>query len=356
MDFLVNREDLHDFRVEDSEPPALSPGEALLEIDSFGLTANNITYAILGDAMNYWDFFPASGGMGHVPVWGFARVADPGDTELEQGARVYGYLPPTSHLVVTPVRIDERGFNDGAPHRAPLPSAYQGYRDVTADLAYDPDCEAEQILFWPLFYTSFMIDDQLADEGFYGAETIVLSSASSKTALIAAYMLAQREGVELIGLTSPGNIEFVEGTGVYGAVVAYDEIEGLERGPTVYVDFSGDAAIRSAVHGHFGDALRASITVGMTHWDRMAGDTSDLPGPEPFFFFAPVRIKQRLEDWGAAGVDERVVGAWKPFVEWSGGWLEVLRGSGPEGLKSAYLEVLDGKVAPAAGHVISLQR
>ena len=46
--------------------------------------------------------------------------------------------------------------------------------------------------------------------------------------------------------------------------------------------------------------------------------------------------------------------AWKPFVEFADGWLEVRTSSGPEGLKEAYLEVLEGKVPPKAGHVVSL--
>ena len=123
MEFLVKRDDLHECRVDsDGEPPELEAGQALLEVDSFGLTANNITYAVLGDAMKYWKFFPGPDGWGRMPVWGFATVADPGGTELPAGARIYGYLPPSSHLVVTPERVDERGFNDGlaAPRRAAL--------------------------------------------------------------------------------------------------------------------------------------------------------------------------------------------------------------------------------------------
>ena len=58
---------------------------------------------------------------------------------------------------------------------------------------YSADFEAEHILFFPLFFTSFLIDDFLADEDFFGADTIVISSASSKTAIIAAYLLAKRE-------------------------------------------------------------------------------------------------------------------------------------------------------------------
>ena len=189
------------------------------EIESFGLTSNNITYAVFGETMKYWDFFPASDPeWGRLNVWGYARVEQSRHPEVEVGMRVYGYLPCASHVVVVPDRIDAKGFVDAAAHRASLPSAYQGYRDVETDPVYSTEREAEHILFFPLFFTSFLIDDFLADEDFFGADTIVVSSASSKTAIIAAYQLAKRDGIEVVGLTSAGNREFVEGLGVYDSV------------------------------------------------------------------------------------------------------------------------------------------
>ena len=355
MDLLIKRDDLHEIKVEQSEPPALEDGQALLRVDAFGLTSNNITYALLGEAMSYWEFFPAPEGWGRMPVWGFAEVAGANGTGLEEGARIYGYLPSSSHLVVRPGRVDERGFRDSAQHRAQLPSAYQGYRNVAADPAYQADREDEQMLFWPLFYTSWLIDDFLADERFFGAETILIGSASSKTALIAAYMLAQREDLKVVGLTSPGNLEFVEGLGIYDAAVTYDEVAELDRERAIYVDMSGDGEVRWAVHERFGDDLAHSCVVGASHWDQVsAGRHGSLPGPTPEFFFAPTRITKRTEDWGAGGLDERVTKSWKPFVEWAHGWIEIRRDEGADGLKAAYLEVLDGGVPPTAGHVISL--
>jgi len=56
-DFLVNRGDVRDCRVAESRVPELEPGQALLRVDTFGLTANNVTYAVLGEALSYWDFF-----------------------------------------------------------------------------------------------------------------------------------------------------------------------------------------------------------------------------------------------------------------------------------------------------------
>ena len=38
MDFELNRKDLHDSRIVNGDPPPLADGEALLRIESFGLT------------------------------------------------------------------------------------------------------------------------------------------------------------------------------------------------------------------------------------------------------------------------------------------------------------------------------
>ncbi len=86
MDFLIATGDLHDCRTQDSEPPAPGEGEALLSVEHFGLTANNITYAAFGEAMSYWRFFPAPDGWGRMPVWGFATVAESRAEGLPEGA------------------------------------------------------------------------------------------------------------------------------------------------------------------------------------------------------------------------------------------------------------------------------
>jgi Protein of unknown function (DUF2855) len=353
-DFLVKRDDLRECRIAESEAPALAPGQALLRVDSFGLTANNITYAVMGEAMSYWDFFPAAEGWGRVPMWGFAEVERSEAEGVEAGTRVYGYLPPSSRLLVTPVSVDPAGFVDGSPHRAALPSAYHRYLATAADSFYRPDTEATQMLLRPLFFTSFLIDDQLADEGFSGRGPILVSSASSKTAIAAAFLLAQRDGVELIGLTSPRGAEFVAGLGIYGSVVTYDAIDSLARGPATYVDVAGDAEVRQAVHSHYGDELIHSMAVGVTHWEEFGGGDGELPGPTPTFFFAPDRVVKRSQDWGRAALEQRVADAWHPFCEWTAGWLETVPGEGFQGVREAYLDVLEGRVAPNTAHIISL--
>lgn len=352
-DFLVKRDDLRECRIAESAAPALAAGQALLRVDTFGLTSNNVTYAVFGETMSYWDFFPAEDGWGRLPMWGFAEVERSEADGVEPGTRLYGYLPSSSHLLVTPANAGESGFVDGSPHRAALPSAYHRYLATGADPFYRADTEEIQMLLRPLFFTSFLIDDQLDDEGLATRAPIVISSASSKTAIAAAFLLARRDGVELVGLTSPRSTEFVEGLGIYDRVASYDEIDSLERGPATFVDIAGDGQVRLAVHSHYGDELLHSMAVGVTHWEEFGAGAGELPGPSPAFFFAPDRVVKRSEDWGRATLETRVADAWHPFCEWMGGWLEVIRGEGFDALQSAYVDVLEGRVEPKSAHVLS---
>jgi hypothetical protein len=352
VDFEVSRNDLHETRVVESDPPEIGRGQLLLGVDSFGLTTNNITYALMGDTMSYWDFFPAEDGWGRVPMWGFADVVESEAEGIEEGTRVFGYLPPSSHLVVRPDRASPSDFVDASPHRSKLPSAYNRYARVTGDPLYEEETEDHQMLLWPLYFTSFMIDDFLGDEGLFGAKSAVLSSASSRTSSSLAWLLARRDGVEVIGLTSPRNVEFVESLGVYDTVATYDQIATLNADPAVYVDMAGDAKVRSAVHEHFGESLAHSASVGITHREELGG-VRELPGPKPTFFFAPDRLRKRAKDWGPEELNTRVADAWRPYVEWTRGWLEVVHEGGPEAIERIYLEMLDGKSDPAVGHVLS---
>jgi len=355
VDFLLAKDDLHNSRFAEADPPSPGDGQALLSVDVFGLTANNITYAMFGEAMSYWDFFPAEDGWGRMPVWGFADVVDSRAPGVEEGMRVYGYLPPSTELLVQPVRADERGFLDASPHRAKLPGAYNAYARVDGDPGYDRQREDEQMLLRPLFFTSYLIDDFLGEASLFGASMALLSSASSKTASGLAYLLARREGVEVVGLTSARSAEFTRGLGVYDHVVSYDELDALPEGRAVYVDMAGDADVRAAVHAHYGDQLTHSAVVGATHHDRMGAVPDSLPGPRPTFFFAPDRAAKRSSDWGRDGLEQRLADAWRPYVEWTGGWLEVVHERGPEALQAAYLELLDGRIDPARAHVLTLQ-
>ena len=49
----VSRDDLRRMRVVETSPAEPGPGEVLFGIERFGLSANNVTYAQLGDTLGY---------------------------------------------------------------------------------------------------------------------------------------------------------------------------------------------------------------------------------------------------------------------------------------------------------------
>jgi hypothetical protein len=360
VDFVVKRGDLSECRFVPTLAPeevALDAGEALVAIDRFALTANNVTYAVAGDMLHYWSFFPAEDGFGRIPVWGFGDVLRSQHDHVAGGQRLFGYFPMSSWLVIQPGSVSDLAIVDASPHRRVLPPIYNQYNRTAADPLYEPDTEDRQMLFRPLFLTAFLLDDLLAESDLFGADRVVLTSASSKTAVGLASLLFRngRAPGGVIGITSARNVPFVEGLGCYDEVVAYEEVRSLPAAKGVaIVDMAGNGELLATLHRHFGDGVKLSCLVGITHHDRM-GRPDDLPGATPTFFFAPDRARKRVEDWGAEAFQSRTAGAWHDFLRVSEDWIRVVRGRGPADVERVYRATLEGRVAPDEGHILSLR-
>jgi Protein of unknown function (DUF2855) len=365
-DFLVNQADLKQTLVRQSVAPdavPLAAQEILLQVEHFAFTSNNVTYAAFGKAMHYWDFFPAGPGdqeWGRIPVWGFATVTRLGSNAPEGialGERFYGYFPMSSYVVLTPGKLNASGFADVAPHRAHLNAVYNKYRRCSTDASYRQQSEAQQMLLQPLFMTGFVIDDFLADNAFFGASQVVLSSASSKTSYSTAFQLRQRKDITLIGLTSAANTVFVNGLGCYDQVLTYEEISHISTAhKSVYVDMAGNAKLRLAVHSHLQDALTYSCSVGGTHWDSLStrGQGGAIPGPKPTLFFAPAQIGKRLSEWGPKELQQRMDTAWLAFLPQLDDWMHVSTGQGEQAVSAVYQDMLAGRAAADQGYILSL--
>lgn len=355
--FQVLKTDLHQTRFVDTELPALKAGETRLAVQRFALTANNITYAAFGDAMKYWQFFPTvDAAWGSIPVWGFADVTESACDGIKAGERFYGYYPMASHVTLLPARVNDHGFYDAAPHRAELHPVYNQYVLSATDPLYSAGNEDIQALLRPLFVTSFLIDDFLADNDFFGASTLLLSSASSKTAYGTAFQLAQRKGIEVVGLTSKGNVDFCNSLGCYHRVLTYDQLDQISSDAAcVYVDFAGNAKLRHTIHSRFAQ-LKYSCSIGGAHVNDLGG-AKDLPGVRATLFFAPAQIKKRSTDWGAAGLRERLGAAWQAFTDKvsqpTAPWLLAQQHSGSATFEAVYQEVLKGSGDPRTGHILT---
>ena len=344
----VNKTDLASAQWQQSDTPQLHEGQILLEIEKYALTANNITYAVVGDGFGYWNFFPTGdAAWGIVPVWGFARVVASQHADIAVGERIYGYLPMASHLLVTPGHVSAAGFVDSAAHRKGLAIIYNQYNRLGTTVAEGED---ERALYQPLFTTSFLIEDVMHQADWHGAQAVLLTSASSKTALALALVTKNLSPqIKRIGLTSAGNVAFVSETGLYDEVLTYDQLDSLDATqPIVSVDFAGNGKLLAAIHGHWQDNLKFSSLIGATHVEARKG-ARDLQGPAPVMFFAPTAAENLLKTIGQAEFRTRVDAQFNAFVAAVAGHLGVEHLSGEQALKSAYLEMLANKVAPNRG-------
>jgi uncharacterized protein DUF2855 len=181
-----------------------------------------------------------------------------------------------------------------------------------------------------------------------------LSSASSKTAFGLAHLLHTRGNIKVIGLTSASNVAFVQSLGCYDEVVTYDKVISLPASaPVAYVDMAGNSALREALHRHFGDQIKYSGRVGLTHRSTEPNEPQ-LPGAKPSWFFAPDQIRKRAKEWGPGGMDQRFGAAWTGLAPKLDKWLTVTESRGPEAVKKVYLDTLNGHVSPDEGHILSL--
>jgi uncharacterized protein DUF2855 len=357
-DFVVARNDLQQCKLIDTEIPAADalPSDALLvKVERFALTANNITYAVMGDELKYWQIFPAPLGFGNIPVWGFGEVIASKHPNVAVGERLFGYFPMATHLVIEAVDVSKRALRDGAEHRKQVSPVYNLYSRITGDPAFAGRQGDLQALLRPLFMLSFLVDDFLAENDDFGARGVLLSSASSKTAFGLAHLLHSR-GRKVIGLTSASNAGFVGSLGCYDEVVTYDRVASLPAAaPAAFVDMAGSSALRAELHHHFREQMTCSVRVGLTHRATDAEEGA-LPGAKPRWFFAPDHIRKRAKDWGPGGIDQRFGVAWSGFAPLLEKCLTVVESRGPDAVQRVYQDTLKGRIPPEQGHMLSLLR
>lgn len=349
----VGRADNAQTRLLEEEVAPLDDGQVLLRVDRFALTANNITYALAGDMLGYWDFFPALDGWGRVPAMGWADVVESTHPDIAVGGRYYGWFPMARYVTLTANPTDD-GFRDDGPHRKAHAPVYRAYVSTERDPWYQPGTEDEDrhALLRGLFLTGFLAAEFFDDSGYFGADQVLVLSASSKTAIGLAQHAAANDGPKIIGVTSSTNRDFVASLPCYDEVVVYDEVESVEVAPSVVVDMAGNAAVLASIHERLGDEIAYSMTVGMSHHDAPPAEVT--AGPQPQMFFAPTEVTRRRDAWGSDGYATRTTDALNDFVEQSRQWLSIHTTHGPDGAAGSWDEVRNGAVAPSVGRIVTL--
>lgn len=348
-DLLVRRDDVSAFSLRPRAEEPLEPGAVRLAVEEFVLTSINVGYAARGEAGGYWTAFPAPPGFGRVPVWGFAVVEASAHEDIAVGSRYFGLLPMSTDVVVRPA-LAATGFLDTSAHRRGLDDFYRRYRPAGEPDRFDPI----RAVVRTVSSACSLLADFVADMRTGPSPlTVVLSSASSKTALGTAERLAREPGIRTHGLTSPANVAFTAGTGVYDQVSAYGDLTA--DGPAVFLDFTRNPEIVGAVHHGLGDRLRRTILAGGTHSMGRLLESLGLPGPEPERFFTPAQEALRREKVGDLAYERELAVGEERFLRRATGWLRSDERVGPAALQEGFAALLSGPLPPDVVMVVRPQ-
>ena len=346
----------------------LSENEVVLKVDKFALTANNISYGVAGDSLGYWRFFPTEAAStnqwGRLPVMGFADVIASNNDQVNIGERVWGFMPMASHVKILAGRVNSNGFSDVSPYRKGLAPLYSVFERVSANPFYSVKNEDFDILVRGLFTTSWLVDDFMDENQYFGASQYLITSASSKTSIALAFAIKQRGTMPAVGITSAANRKFVTALGCYDQVISYDEIASLDANiASIVVDMAGSQSILSTIHHHFAEQLRYSCRIGVTHHDDLIQDelaqnelskSPTLPGATPTFFFAPTQLKKRMDDWGTNEIMKQIGLSLLNYIKFCQSSITIEHTTDIHEIDAIYQRVLSGNSDANTGQIISL--
>ena len=356
ISFLVDKNELTSTKISEGLISNIRDGEVIICINKYAITSNNITYAVIGHQMKYWNFFPTTEPWGKVPVWGFGTVVKSNCEAVEVGTKYYGYFPMSTYLIVSPGKVNEAGFVDTAPHRKEMAPIYNYYTNLSRDLDQLDGLEDYLPIIKPLFTTSFLNYHMLKDESFKGADQVILTSASSKTALGIAYMLKinkDQDHKTIIGLTSHRNVEFVQGTGFYDQVISYEDIrDQLIKNKSIVIDLAGNGTLLNTLDEILRDQLLFISMIGLTDWK---GRSAFRAHEKSKFFFAPSQAQKVYKEWGAQKANNMIAQELKEFIQVAEDWIDLSYIENHEDLAMLYHEMLVGHVNPQMGYIVSIE-
>ncbi|WP_299079299.1 DUF2855 family protein [uncultured Paraglaciecola sp.] len=350
----INKKDFRKTQIVEADTMPLQQGEIRVNIDKFALTANNIGYAIGGDAVGYWQYFPThEQDWGKVGVWGFADVIESNVVDVAVGERLYGFFPMSSQLVLKPSEVKPHLFLDATKHRQGLPAFYNQYHRCQAEPELMQSMEDQRSVLFPLYLTGFVIADFLMDNHYFNAEQMIVGSVSSKTGYsLAAFIRSNGYTGKIVGLTSAHNVKFVEELAICDQVVTYDQADTVNNISSVYIDMSGDRQVVAALHHHLADNMKSSQIVGVTHWENL-GKRVALPGAQPVFFFTPDHIQKRSQQLGEKVFMEKGFTAAVQLFARFKHLVNIEHHQGAQAVAQLWLDLLDNKISGQRGVMLS---
>lgn len=352
---LVHRRERMRHELRQSELAAPEAGDVIVRIERFGLSANNVTYAALGDALHYFSFFAVDEEWSALPVWGVASVVESRSELLPVGARLFGFFPAASHATLRIAASTPTGVRADRPQIPREFALYNQYTVADRDPAYLADREGFMVVLRPLFMTGLVLADYLVAKQRLGAELVVISSAASKTAYGVAAALRLRGESDVVGIASTPMVAAAAALDAYSLVRSYDQLTFLaSKRSVVYVDVAGSREVRDRLAAHLGAGLRAIISVGLTHWRDGTFGTSSDPGVVPTeTFFAPGWMAERSRELGASFFG-RIGTDWRALMALAESKFTLREQRGGEALASSFAALVSGNASAADAEVHAL--
>lgn len=319
-----------------TEVRELKEGEVLIYVEKFAMTAATLGYLMKGFTRSfsaYHNFFPwDEEGLYRSGTYGFARVRESKHPKVQEGTRLYGFLPLAEYTIETvdqaiPPRDGEPGFIDFRREKVNFELRhFNEYEVVPENLGDDAWTEDYRMTFKEAYTSAYYIDEQLmCDCGMINA--CVISCASSKIAVALAYCLSMRvddcdlrmqKMRNIVGLTTPEHAEFVKSTGLYTEVILYDEIPNkLPNKTVVFVDIKYDGELTQKIIGKMGPSLMYTLVVGPpTFQKKVQNQIFDVKSREKIFNAGEWREKRTMaNEVIKTGRDERLVWSYKSFID-----------------------------------------
>jgi hypothetical protein len=230
----------------------------VLDVLTTSLSANNKFYVDFGDKapFHFFKCYPVDStksslvgasettktsitDFAHPPVWGICKVAKSNNDDVKVGTHYFAQLPMGEKASFATATIDKED-DSMTIHRPETNPAYNVFQKIEPNAAYlSEEYGGLAVVCFPGIVTGFGLYFHLKMNEYFGADTIVLTSASSKVSLaLALYLKEQKAGKNVIGYTSTSNKDFCDKTGLYDTILEYDDALTTE-GKVVMVDVAG---------------------------------------------------------------------------------------------------------------------
>merc|ERR1711920_880896 len=220
----------------------------------------------------------------------------------------------------------------------------------------DPLWDDWKMVFKEIYTMAFYMDENLLVETGM-INSVIISCASSKTAMALAYCLRMREMRFVYGLTSAEHLDFCKSTDLYHEVYTYDQINEMATNHTVvYMDFKCDGEVRQNITLRMGTNLMYSMTLGPAVFQkRMKDQLFEKRAREVLFDESSWRERRRMvAEVTKTGRNEKLKYSFKSFIERMKKHVKLQQVCGVKAFQDMYEAVYSNQASPSDAFVCTL--